>query len=312
LEIPPGEALEPERHLYEEVCFVVEGRGSTEVWAEETEPDRQLFEWQANSVFSVPLNAWHRLTNATTAPILLLVATNAPPVMELYRDIDFIFGTTHRFAARYPPDDRAYFAGLETVGTDPVTGRALRLGALLPDAVGCELPLDGQRGLGHHRFGLELAGNVFKGFIAEYPPGRYSKIHAHDSGPVLVCLSGAGYTLSWPKWAGTTPWRDGKRHLVRRQDYRPGGIVSAAPGGADWYHGHYGTSRSGLRVMAFLGGYPARTVGAPGDTVISMNAGISEGGQTIEYGDEDPEIVRIFRRSLEAGATFDMPEFDQT
>jgi quercetin dioxygenase-like cupin family protein len=308
LEVPAGSSLEAERHLFEEVFYVVEGRGATEVWADgQRGMPRHLFEWQGGSVFSVPLNAWHRLTNATREPALLLVATNAPPILELFRDLDFVFGTPHRFASRYQPDDLAFFEASDDVGTDDVTGRALKRGAVVPDAVTCELPYDGQRGSGHRRFGLELAGNVFKGFIAEYPPGRYSKIHAHESGPVLVCLAGAGYTLAWPKEAGTTPWRDGTENLVRRQDYRAGGIVSAAPGGAAWFHGHYGTSALGLRVMAFLGGYPPRVTGAPGDPVVSMNRDVNEGGQTIEYRDEDPEIARIFRASLEAGATVDMP-----
>jgi mannose-6-phosphate isomerase-like protein (cupin superfamily) len=305
-EVPAGRSLIAERHLYEEVFYVVEGRGTTETWIDGQETNPHLFEWQRNSVFAVPLNAWHQLTNPGESPALLLVATNAPPVFELFRDLDFVFDTPYHFTARYRPDDPTYFEASDDVGTDDVTGRALKSAAILPDVVNCELPFDGQRGSGHRRFGLELAGNVFKGFIAQYPPGRYSKTHAHESGPVLVCLDGGGYTLSWPKEAGTTPWLSGKGELVRRQDYGPGGIVSAAPGGADWFHGHYGTSARGLRVMAFLGGFPQRVMGAPGDPVVSMNRNVNEGGQTIEYRDEDPEIVRIFKSSLEPGVAFDM------
>jgi quercetin dioxygenase-like cupin family protein len=307
VEIPPGGSLEAERHLYEELFLVIEGRGTSEAWIDGHEGQAHLFEWQTNSLFSIPLNAWHRLTNATSAPVLLLVATNAPPVFELFRDADFVFNTPYHFSRRYEPADRAYFAASDEVGTDDVTGRALKTAALVPDAARCVLPHDGQRGSGHRRFALDLAGNVFKSFIAEYPPGRYSKTHAHDSGPVLVCLAGGGYTLSWPKEAGTTPWLNGNGHLVRRQDYRPGGIVSAAPGGAEWFHGHFGTAAEGLRVLAFLGGHPRRVLGVPGSTIVGMNTDVREGGQTIEYRDEDPEVARIFRDSLADGVAFDMP-----
>src|SRR5437016_5810654 len=34
-EIPPRGALNTERHLYEKIVFVVEGRGSTEVWQDD-------------------------------------------------------------------------------------------------------------------------------------------------------------------------------------------------------------------------------------------------------------------------------------
>ena len=34
VEIPPAGALNPEKHMYEEIFLVVEGRGSTEVWIE--------------------------------------------------------------------------------------------------------------------------------------------------------------------------------------------------------------------------------------------------------------------------------------
>ncbi len=309
LEIPGGKALEPERHLYEEVFLVLDGRGSTEVWLDKPDSSSHRFEWQKDSVFSIPLNAHHRLVNATREPALVLVATNAPPVMALFEDREFVFETPYHFSGRYRPTDGKYFAPVDEPGIDEVTERALHSGALIPNAAESVLPFDGQRGSGHHRYGLKLAGNVFRGHIAEYPSGRYSKTHSHESGPVLVCLAGGGYTLTWPTEAGTTPWRNGKGHLVRRQDYRPGGIVSAAPGGSDHFHGHFGATARPLRVMAFLGGYPPRVSGEPGSLTVGNNQDIRAGGRTIEYRDEDPQVREIFRAELAAnGATFDMPE----
>ena len=307
IEVPAGGSLKAERHMYEELFYVLEGRGSTEVWAE-GESRKQTFEWQAGSTFSPPLNTWHQLVNAASSPALLLAATNAPPVFELYRNDSFIFDTPFNFQDRFDGDGDYFKSGRDLV-KDPQSGRNRNPNNLIPDAADCELPLDGQRGAGHRHFFVQMSGNVFNGFIAQYPSGRYSKCHAHESGPILLCLSGKGYTITWPMSATSRPWEAGNGDLVQRQDYVPGGLVSAAPGDANWFHGHFGASKEPLRVMAFLGGYPRRVAGAPGDEVIGMNTDLREGGTTIEYRNEDPYIRQMFKETLaNVGAEFDMPD----
>ena len=49
-EIPPGESLKPQRHLYEEMIYILEGQGATTVWNENG--SRQSFEWREGSLFS--------------------------------------------------------------------------------------------------------------------------------------------------------------------------------------------------------------------------------------------------------------------
>jgi quercetin dioxygenase-like cupin family protein len=306
VEVPPGGTLNPEKHIYDELYWVVEGRGSTEIWAEGS--SRKLsFEWQAGSIFSPPANTWHRIINAASSPALLLGVNNAPPLFNVHRNQGFIFNNPFHFKDRF--DEREdYFKPNEELERSPLSGRAGLRTNLLPDTVNCELPYDGQRGVGHRNFSLNMSGNTFNGFIAEYPAGRYSKCHYHESGPVLLCLKGKGYSITWPLSAGTRPWEAGNGHLVKRQDYVPGGLVSAAPGETNWYHGHYGAGKEPLRVMAFLGGYPRRTFGAPGDEHV-WNADVNEGGNTIEYFDEDPQIRRMFIEALEKdNAEFHMPE----
>ena len=63
VEVPGAGALNIERHLYEKIVLVIEGRGSTEVWQEEQQK-RHVFEWQKGSLFTIPLNAFHRIVNA--------------------------------------------------------------------------------------------------------------------------------------------------------------------------------------------------------------------------------------------------------
>jgi hypothetical protein len=63
-EIPPGQALSPEKHLYEELMYVLQGCGATEISGPGSEK-KNVFEWQTGSLFAVPLNARHRLSNGS-------------------------------------------------------------------------------------------------------------------------------------------------------------------------------------------------------------------------------------------------------
>ena len=65
VEVPPAGARHAQKHIYEEIYLVVEGRGSTEVW-QEGDTKKHVFEWQAGSMFSIPMNAWFRIVNATS------------------------------------------------------------------------------------------------------------------------------------------------------------------------------------------------------------------------------------------------------
>ena len=82
VEVPGAGALNPERHLYEEIYYVVEGRGSTEVWQDKDPKKVVSFEWGPGSLFGIPLNAWHRVVNATSSPAWIAstqLSTARPP-----------------------------------------------------------------------------------------------------------------------------------------------------------------------------------------------------------------------------------------
>ena len=89
-----------------------------------------------------------------------------------------------------------------------------------------------------------------------------------------------------------TPWQDGIADEVRRLDYEPVGMVTAAPGGARWFHQHFGVGREPLRLTAWFGPHnPGRDPGAPGEKHIDYTAiDINQGGTAIPYWMEDPYI----------------------
>ena len=299
VEVPPGGALNIERHLYEKNVLVVEGRGSTEVW-QEGQAKPQTFEWQKWSLFSIPLNARHRFVNATNAPALLLCGTTAPNIMNLVDNPRFIFDCPYNFSERYSGAED-FFKPKDDIEPDPIRGLAMRRTNLIPDVVNCELPLDNRRSPGYRRIEPSMAGNRFYVWIGQHETGRYSKAHKHASAAVLICLTGKGYTYTWPDALGMTPWKDGHADKVMRQDYEPVGMVSAAPMSGDWFHQHFGVSKQPLRLMAWHGpnNQRARKAGRPGEQLMDYGAiDLKKGGSAIPYHEEDPAIRREFEETL--------------
>ncbi len=314
VEIPPAGALAVERHLYEEVVYVVEGRGAAEVWVQEG-GRREVFEWQPGSLFCIPLNAYHRFLNGlSSSPALLLVGTTAPAVMNLFGSVDFVFHCPYVFRDRYDDEQEDYFRPkLDELEPDPYRGLAMVRTNFVPDIRTLHLPLDNRRSPGSRRLEPHLDRNVFYLWVGQHESGRYSKAHAHESAAVLICVQGKGYTYAWPRAVGTRPWEAGQAHRVVRQDYEPVGLVSAAPMGGEWFHQHFSVGREPLRLMAWFGPFgrgTGREPGRPGEEVLDKNAlDLAEGGSAIPYWDEDPHIRREYEAALRAeGVPFRMEE----
>ena len=184
---------QPEKHLYEEIFYVVEGRGSTEVWLD-GDNRRHVFEWQAGSLFSIPVNAWHRIVNASSRPALLLGGTTAPNLMNLINNTDAIFNARSSSAiASSGADD--FYKYKDDIEPDPVRGLAMRRTNFIPDIVNCDLPLDNRRSPGFRRVEPFMTGNMFYLWIGQHENGRYSKAHAHTSAAVLDLPQGQGLHL---------------------------------------------------------------------------------------------------------------------
>ncbi len=272
-EIPPGGKLAPHRQLFEEMILVLSGRGSTSVWNDAGA--KVTFEWQAGALFAIPLNANHQHFNASgQEPARFVSVTNAPPIINLYEDLDFIFNTKHDFKERFAgePD---YFANKgEQVGLKLETN-------FVADAVNLPLISAKERGAGGGHIRFNMAKGSMNSHISQFPIGTYKKGHRHGPGAHVIILNGEGYSLMWPE--GEEP---------RRYDWQVGTLV--VPPNM-WFHQHFNTGTTPSRYLAFKHEVVSvrNAQGVP-KAWISMRVG----GDQIDYADEKDSVRTMFADEL--------------
>jgi quercetin dioxygenase-like cupin family protein len=97
--IPAGGSTLPQRHLYEEIVYVLEGQGSTQI--ELPNGEKRSFEWGPTSLFAIPLNATFRHFNGSGLKRALLSSTtNAPMMLNLFHSERFVFDNPFFFDDR--------------------------------------------------------------------------------------------------------------------------------------------------------------------------------------------------------------------
>jgi oxalate decarboxylase/phosphoglucose isomerase-like protein (cupin superfamily) len=272
-EIPAGKKLEPQRQLFEEMILVLDGRGSSTVWNDEGK--RITFEWKAGAMFAIPLNCWHQHFNGSgQAPARYVAVTNAPPVINLYEDIEFVFNTPHDFKNRFAGESDYFSAKGEQKGLLLVTN-------FVADAVNLPLISAKERGAGGGHIRFNMAKGSMNSHISQFPIGTYKKAHAHGPGAHVIILSGEGYSLMWPE--------DG---APRRYDWEVGTLI--VPPNM-WFHQHFNAGATPARYLAFKHEVVSirNAQGVP-------KAWISRriGGDQIDYADETPLVRKMFTEEL--------------
>ena len=253
------------------MILVLSGHGSTKVWndtgAEVT------FEWGPGALFAIPLNANHQHFNGSgTEAARFVSSTNAPRIINLYDDIDFVFGTAHDFPKRFngEPD---YFAP-----------KGEQKGLLLDtnfvaDAINLPLIEAKERGAGGGHIRFNMAKGSMNSHISQFPTATYKKGHRHGPGAHVIILSGEGYSLMWPE--GEEP---------ARYEWGPGTLI--VPPNM-WYHQHFNTGTEPARYLAFKHEVVSirNAQGVP-------KAWISQrvGGDQIDYADESSVRARDLPR----------------
>jgi quercetin dioxygenase-like cupin family protein len=278
-EIPAGQRFKPERAMYEEVIFVIEGHGSTSVWNDEKQ--KVTFEWGPGSLFSPPLNTWRQHFNGSgEKPARLLSVNLAPPIMNTFRNLDFVFNNPFSFNDRFSPDPESFSGKPKTwmAGNRPVWESNF-----IPDVRTLEVFSWKERGAGGGNIMIELAENCMSAHISEFPVGTYKKAHRHGPGAHVVIIGGKGYSLMWPE--GSEP---------QRFDWHDGSVVVPPE---DWFHQHFNTGATPARYLAIKAGGRKHT--RPwGAKFYAVDESTASGGDQIEYEYEDPAIRRTFEQEL--------------
>lgn len=174
LELPPSSGSAPHRHLYEEVCYVISGTGSTEFQA----PDghTQVFEWGPKSLFALPMNAQYRHRNTSAQPARFAAINDLRYLFNLYRSEKFIFDMPLQFAERHGGNEAV--ADLAKQPAGPLT----------------------------------LAKGTIASDVVELPVGTYGQASRQMHGAHLFGVDGMGYTLVWEEGAQDfvrTSWQHG-------------------------------------------------------------------------------------------------------
>ncbi len=292
-EIPPGAALAPEKHLYEEVICILHGHGATEVWRDGQH--RQMFEWGPWSLFAPPLNSWHRLVNGGREPVKFLAATNAPIIMDVFHNEDFIFNCSYEFSDRYGGQDDYFSVGTKRYETGM---QHIWETNFIPDVRVATLDARDVKGAGVELTQFELAGNELIGHISQWPLGRYHKAHYHGPGAILLGLQSSGYVLLWDKEIGTRPYENGWSDQVVEIKWKEGSIY-CPPGG--WFHQHFNTGSKPARHLALRYGSRTHPVGfkvAAQRREDGVYIDVKKGGTLIDYREEDPEIRKRYESEL--------------
>jgi quercetin dioxygenase-like cupin family protein len=267
LEIPPSKALSAQRHFYEQITYVLSGRGHT-TFGEGSGQNK--VEWAEGSLFAVPVNALHRHYNADSAhPARLLLITSFPFMLQVFGSMGLINDLNFQFTDRYSGESN-YFSS-----TSRVRKRWDKTN-FVKDIRSSEVVAWEERGEGNASMFWDMAGNtILEPHMSEFEVGTYKLGHRHPYEAIIVTLNGRGFSL-----AGKTGLKDSE---AVKSDWQAGSVVSPP---YFWYHQHFNTGNTKARYLAITEGDFPKRLGIPLEV------------EQIEADHEDPAIKKRFEREL--------------
>ena len=267
VEIPPGRALTQSRHFYEQITYVLAGRGRT-TFGDGAHQNK--VEWAEGSLFAVPVNVLHRHFNADSAhPARLLRITSFPFMLQVFGSMGLINDLNYNFNDRYDGGP-TYFTRTERVR------KRWDKTNFVKDIRTSEVVEWSERGEGNASIFWDMAGNsILEPHMSEFEVGTYKLGHRHPYEAIILTLNGRGFSL-----AGKDGLKDSG---AVKLDWKAGSIVSPP---YFWYHQHFNTGDTKARYLAITEGDFPKRLGIPLEV------------EQIEADHEDPEIRKRFEREI--------------
>jgi gentisate 1,2-dioxygenase len=285
-EMRPGATVPPQRFSFDEAIYVLDGRGLTSIWSEDT-GERRSFEWQKHSMFIVPRGHFHQFSNTQgNRPARLLHFNYLPLAMAANPDPSFHFANRHSDPAALGDAD-VYSEAKVGTGEGPHSGMGYWMGNFFADMRAWDRldPFRG-RGAGGHAVFIQFPTSPLWAHMSVFPAQSYKKAHRHGPGVVIVIPAGEGFSVMWPEGREKVfiPWQEGSVFVPPDR----------------WFHQHFNVT-----------GEPARYLALHSPRHFNMSAEAIEdpARDQIEYPDEDPRVREYFENELgKRGLKSLMPE----
>ena len=172
----------PQKHLYEEICYVLRGEGETEIVS--GDGSQRTITWKKGCLFSAPMNAQYRHRSKGGARIVCF--NDLRYLMNLYRNERFLFASPNAFPER---GEGEIICGLASL---PVGE------ALWPN---------------ERTTALSLANGSIGVDIVEIESGAYGQARRQAFGSLVLAIAGEGMSLSWTDYdepASEVRWVEGE------------------------------------------------------------------------------------------------------
>lgn len=287
-DLTPGGETSLQHHLYQEIVYVSQGRGATEIGQGD---DTAVFEWQEGSLFFIPQAVPYRhMNHSASENAHLFSQTTLPSLLELVQYTDLIFEPNQDLWEEALREEDFFSANGELRGTWSDENTARWVANFVPDLNQFDkLQPRSYRGAGTN-INFKFPNSSIRIHAAEFPRGTYKKAH-HRAGPasVYTIISGEGYSTMWqPEW-----------DEIGKIEWEPGTIISYPH---DCLHQHFNTGDEPARYIA----WHSPNWGTLGD--IDLYSSSAPQNQ-IEYHEEDPVVREHYKRSLEGtNQEFRMPD----